>query len=86
MDDLGIGYIRNQDALHILRILEQNYEITYDWEGKKFSGIYLAWNYGEQHAKRTCRISMNGYIDKVLMKYGKSRPSKAQISLQNIVR
>ena len=65
----------------MLKILEQNYEITVDWEGTKLSGIYLAWNYDEHHAKRTCRISMNGYIDKFLIKYGHLRPSKSQLSL-----
>ena len=79
-DDFGIKYVGNQHTLHLLKILEQNYEITADWEGKKFVGIYLAWNYDKKHAKRTCPISMNGYIDKVLMKYGHSRPSKAQLS------
>ena len=45
------------------------------------AGIHLACNYGDHHARRTCRISMNGYIEKLLMKYGHSRPSKSQISL-----
>ena len=80
MYDFGIEYFGKQHALHLLKILEQNYEITADWEGKKFAGIVLAWNYDEQHSKRTCRIYMNGYIYKFLMKYGHPRPSKLQIS------
>ena len=80
MDDLGIKYARKQHVLHLLKILEQHYEVTVEWYRKKFAGIDLAWNYDEQHSKRTCRISMNGYIDKLLMKYGHSQPHKLQLS------
>ena len=80
VDYFGIKYFGKQHALHFLKILDQHYKITADWEGGKFAGIDLAWNYYEQHDKKTCLISMNGYIDKLLMKYGHSRPSKAQLS------
>ena len=40
----------------------------------------MAWDYYEQHANRICRISMNLYIDKLIMKYGHSRTCKSQIS------
>ena len=82
VDDFVIKYVRKQHTLYILKILEHNYEITAYREEKKFAGIDLAWYYDEQHAKRTCRIYMNGYIDKLLMKYGRSRPRKTQLSPQ----
>ena len=80
VDYFGIKYVGKQHTLHLLKVLEQNYEITDDWDGKKSSGIKLVWNYDEQHAKRTCRISMYRYIKKFIMKYGHSKPSKAQLS------
>ena len=70
----------NGNALHLLKTLEQNYEITTDWEGTKFAGIDLAWDYNARHANRTCRISMDGYIAKVLLKYGHPSPKKPQLS------
>ena len=57
-----------------------DYEITTDWEGTKFSGIDLAWNYHARHANRTCHISMKGYIAKVLLKYGHPFPNKPELS------
>ena len=45
VDDFGIKYVRNQQVLHLLKILEQHYEIRADWEGNKFAVIELAWNY-----------------------------------------
>ena len=80
MDNFVIEYAGKQHALHLLRIIEQNYDIVADWEGKKFAGIDLACNYDEQHVKRTFHISMNGYIYKELMKYGDSLPRKSQLS------
>ena len=53
VDDFGIKYVGKQHTLHLLKIVEKNYEITDDWEGKKFTGINIAWNYDDQHAKRT---------------------------------
>ena len=57
-----------------------DYEITTDWERTKFSVIELAWYYNTRHANSTCRISMDRYIAKVLLKYGHSIPNKPQLS------
>ena len=80
MDDFDIEYIRKQHALHLIKILEQHYEIISNWEGKIFSGIELELNYTEQHYRRTCRISMNGYIAKFLIKYVHPLPHNPQLS------
>ena len=81
VDEFGIEYVGKEHALHLLKTLEQNYEITRDWEGAKFSGINLAWDHNVRHANRTCRISMDVYIARVLLKYGHPSPNKPQISL-----
>ena len=80
VDDYGIEYVGKEHALHILKTLELDYEITTDWEGTKFAGINLAWDYHARHANRTCRISMKGYIAKVLLRYGHPSPNKPQLS------
>ena len=80
MDDFGIKYLGKDNVLDLLKTLEVDYEITTDWEGTKFSGIDLAWDYHAPHANQTCRISMKGYISKFLLKYGHPIPKKPQIS------
>ena len=80
VDYFGIEYVGKEHALHLRKTLEQNYEITTDWEGTKFAGIDLAWDYNYRHANRTCRISVDGYIAKVLLKYGHPSPKKPQLS------
>ena len=71
-----------EHAFHLLKTLKQNYEITTDWDGTKFAGINLTWDYNARHANRTCCISMYGYIAIFLLKYGQPRPNEPQLSLQ----
>ena len=60
--------------------MEQHHEITADWEEKKFPGTDLEWNHTEQHSKTTCLIYINGYIEKLLIRYGHPQPLKPQLS------
>ena len=80
MENFGIEYDGKDHALHLLNTLEVDYKITTDWEGTQFVGIDLAWNYHVRHANRTCRISMKGYIAKMLLKHGHPIPKKPQLS------
>ena len=81
MENFGIESVGKEHALHLLKTLEVDYEITTDLEGTKFAGIDLAWDYHARHANRTCRIFMKGYIAKFLFKYRHPIPKKPQLSL-----
>jgi len=74
VDDFGIQYVQKRHADHLLEALQQDYKVTTDWTGTKFAGIDIEWDY----KKRTCRLSMKGYIDEVLLKYDHPRPRKPQ--------
>ena len=76
VDDFGIEYVGKEHALHLLSSIEKFYNVTVDWEGKKFVGLDLKWDY----TKRTCRLTMDGYVEAVLRKYGHIKPSKPQLS------
>ena len=80
MDDFSIEYVVKEHALRLLKTLDVDYEITTDWEGTKFAGIDLAWDYHTRQANWTFRISMKGYITKVFLKYGQPIPKKLQLS------
>ena len=58
VDDFGIKYVGENHVLHLKAALLQHYEISEDWEGKKFAGIDLAWNYAANHKDCTCRLSI----------------------------
>jgi hypothetical protein len=74
VDDFGIKYVGRRHAEHLLVSLQQDYKVTTDWTGSKFAGIDIEWDY----VKRTCRITMNSYINTLLIKYNHPRPKKPQ--------
>jgi hypothetical protein len=74
VDDFGIKYVGRRHAEHLLMSLQLHYKVTTDWTGSKFAGIDIAWDY----TKRTCRLTMDNYIDTLLIKYNHPRPKKPQ--------
>ena len=80
VDDFGIEYVGEKHALHLKSTLQEHYDITEDWEGKKFAGIDLEWNYASTHKARSCRLSMRNYIRDLLLKVGHTPPAKPQLS------
>ncbi|KAL7480666.1 hypothetical protein ACHAW6_006339 [Cyclotella cf. meneghiniana] len=45
VDDFGIKYVRKENALHLIETLKEHYTISDDWEGKKYAGLTLDWDY-----------------------------------------
>ena len=74
VDDFGIEYVRKQDADHLASVLKKHHDISQNWEGKKFAGIDLDWNYTKKHCDRTCRLSMKNYIKILLVKLNHPMP------------
>ena len=52
VDDFGIEYDGDQHVQHLQKVLQEHYEITTDWEGEKFAGINIEWNYAKKHLER----------------------------------
>ena len=77
VDGFGVQYTGREHAEHLHATLQAHYEVTTDWEGIKFAGIDLQWDY----TKRTCCATMKDYIDKVLLKFDHPRPKTPQHSL-----
>ena len=66
VDDFGVGYDGNEHALHLLQTLRIYYEaVSVDWTGTLYCGITLKWDY----LKRTCELSMPGYVEQALQKF-----------------
>ena len=47
--------------------------------GGKFAGVELDWTNAEKHFQLKCRLSMEGYIDKVLMIHDHTKPTNPQL-------
>jgi hypothetical protein len=74
VDNFAVKYITKSDAHHLRNALLRHYEITMDWDGTVYSGIALDWDYN----KRTCHISMPGYLFNVLNKFQHDTPKTPQ--------
>ena len=72
----ALNTLANTTPFTFRDVLKKNYDITEDWKGAKFAGMDLEWDY----SKHTCCVSMPGYIEKFLARYGHRRPSKPQLS------
>ena len=51
VDDFGVKYVGKEYALHLNATLEDNYGVTTEWDGKRYIGITLDWDY-ERRSRR----------------------------------
>ena len=77
VDDIGVKYVGKEHADHLIQCLRNHYqEVDIDWNGNQFCGVHFDWDYN----KRTCSLSMPGYVTNALHKFQHSKPNKAQDS------
>ena len=76
VDDFGIKYTDSADVHHLQQALRQQYDITTDMTGTLYCGLTLAWNYDKQYVD----VSMPGYIEKTLLRFGHKSPTRPQHS------
>jgi hypothetical protein len=65
VDDFGVQYTNKAHCQHLIDCLDSLYKLTVEWEGTKYLGLTLAWDY----RRRTCNVSMPGYVQKALQQY-----------------
>ena len=65
VDDFAVKYTRKEDAEHLLNALKKEYIASEDWEGTKYLGLTIEWNYedGQVH------LWMPGYVSKALLRF-----------------
>jgi hypothetical protein len=74
VDNVGVKYINKDDVTHLLDVLQKDYETDTDWEGTRYLGLTLDWDY----KNRNVHLSMPGYIKKALLRFGHKPPVKPQ--------
>ena len=65
VDDFGVKYGGEIHALHLKHTLEENYTVTIEWDGKRYIGITLDWDY----TRRQVHLFMPGYVGKALKQF-----------------
>jgi hypothetical protein len=74
VDDFAVKYVDKQHAEHFWNALLRTYELATYWTATVYSGMTLKWDY----KKRTCDISMPGYVSNVLNKFHHDAPTHPQ--------
>jgi hypothetical protein len=67
VDDFGVKYVGIEHVQHLQRVLEEHYQTTCDWSGRKYIGITLDWDYQQQQGQ--VHLSMPGYVKKALKQF-----------------
>ena len=70
VDDFGVECVGKKNAEHLATIFKKIHNIKEDWEGKKYSGIDLKYDY----ENRTCQVTMDGYILDLRNKFQHMQP------------
>jgi hypothetical protein len=76
VDDFGIKYLRMEDLDHLIKSLEQYYDVTVDLEGKEYVKIELDWDYKRMEV----HLSMIPYLQKALHQFDNIVPTKREDS------
>jgi hypothetical protein len=76
VDDFGVKYTDKADAEHLMNALKQTYEVTEDCTGSRYLGLTINWDYD----KRTCDLSMPGYIERALQRFQHPSPRRPEHS------
>eukprot|EP00804_Cyclotella_cryptica_P006269 CCRYP_010123-RA/>CCRYP_010123-RA protein AED:0.17 eAED:0.14 QI:0/0/0/1/1/1/4/0/941 len=74
VDDFGVKYVGKEHATHLISTLKGHYGISTDWEGCRYIGLTLHWDY----RKCTVRLSMPGYCEKAGQRFHHPQPTKPQ--------
>ena len=74
VDDFGVKYVGEANAKHLVNALVEHYEISQDWDGKKYCRLTLEW----EHEAKKVHISMPGYVQDALQRFNHYPPQRRQ--------
>ena len=60
--------------MHLIHVLQQNYQLNIDWEGRKFCGHTFDW----QYSRGGVDVSMPNYIPQLFKKFQHQNPTSPQ--------
>ena len=74
VENFGVKYVGKEHADHLIKRIKENYDITEDWEGKRYLGLNFDWNYDT----RSVHLSMPDYIPEALKRFKLENPKIGQ--------
>ena len=76
VDGFGVKYVNKEDVNHLMNALKETYTVTEDWEGKRYVGIHLRWDY----ANKKVHLAMPGYVQDGSQQFNHNPPKRQQES------
>ena len=74
VDDFGVKYVGEEHAFHLKKTLEEDYAVTTEWNGSRYIGITLDWDY----KRRQVHLFMSKYVEKALKVFQHTLKKKQQ--------
>ena len=74
VDNFGVKYVNKADVHHLMSVLTQHYKIDTNWEGTRYVGLTLDWDYDN----RVLHLPMPEYIEQAMVQFGHKPPAKPQ--------
>ena len=74
VDDFGVKYIGREHAEHLLATINEHYECKADWDGSRYLGLTLDWDYENKEV----HLSMPGYVAEALHRFQHPPPTQPQ--------
>ena len=62
VDNFGVKYVGKDHGIHLKNTIEENYNATTEWDGRRYIGITLDWYY----KRRQVNLSVPNYVTKYL--------------------
>ena len=74
VDDFGVKYIGTEHAKHLLQTINAHYNTSHDWQGERYLGLTISWNYSQQ----LVHLSMPNYCNKAIQHFHHTKPHRPQ--------
>jgi len=74
VDDKEVKYVGEEKAQHLLDTVRQYYKCSCDWEGERYCGLTIKWDY----EGRKVYLAMPGNLPKALTRFKHPIPSTPQ--------
>jgi len=74
VDDFGVKYVGKEHAEHLVSAIKNDYEATVEWEGTKYLGLTIDWDY----EKREVHVSMPNYVKEACIRFKHENPKRTQ--------
>ena len=83
VEDLGIKCKDIKSAYHVIKNMQQQYEISIDWRGKNYLGLDIKWNYQSKHETIRIKKCAREALHKLKCTVSKPTHSPAKHAIQN---